>query len=106
MKKPARAFPIAGPRGGSLVSAMFTGDTVGKRLGMELADIQGPGSGVQVVEVHPDSLAHSMGIEVGDRVHEINGQLVPSALGHKHVRERIRLAGRPLHLIFERPAAH
>ena len=55
-----------------------------------------------MVEMKETSEAAIKGVLLGDRLHQINGVALPLALGHKHVRERVKTAKRPMHLILER----
>jgi hypothetical protein len=57
---------------------------------------------VFVVEMKEASEAATKGVLLGDRLHQINGVPLALSLGHKHVRERVVAAKRPMHLILER----
>jgi C-terminal processing protease CtpA/Prc len=64
---------------------------------------QKPG-GVVVGAVLADSEAAAKGtIEVGDRLHRVNGQFVPAKTTAAAALQRVRQAERPLTLTFERP---
>jgi hypothetical protein len=60
------------------------------------------GAGVVVLRVKEGSPAALAGARAGDRIHRINGELVPLNLSHRNVTDRIRKASRPLYLSLER----
>jgi len=106
-----------GPLGGALVSATLDAATLGMVIANTMqaeqnAELEGyaakaeeentRGKGVVVIEVLEASEAERCDVRVGDRIHRINGADVPLTLGHKHVREKMKLASKPVHLILER----
>jgi len=102
------SFGLKGPSGGRLVSITIQTQKLGMVLG-NVNDAKGKKrGGVFVVEMQDTSTASesdsvaSKGVQLGDRLHCVNGTVLPLSLGHKHVRERLRSAARPLHLILER----
>ena len=58
--------------------------------------------GVMVLTLKSGSEAADVGIRPGDRVHRINGELLPLELGHKQVADRLRRASRPSIVTLER----
>ena len=57
--------------------------------------------GVMVLTLKPDCEAATVGVRPGDRIHRINGELVPLDVGHRLVAERLRRASRPMVLTLE-----
>jgi len=93
------AFPLRGPSGGRLVSVTLLSSS----LGMELCADKVVG--VVIGSLEPGGEALSAGLRVGDRLVQIHRRVLSATLTHKHVRDRLRAAPRPLHLVFERSHA-
>lgn len=66
------------------------------------SDFGGAMTGACVQSVAENSEAWLAGVRGGDRVHRVNGELVPLKESRRATMERLRRASRPLHLTLER----
>jgi hypothetical protein len=96
------SFGLKGPTGGRLVSVTLTEKALGLTVG-HVNDVNGqPSQGVYVLAMKDESEAARKGIQLEDRLHQINGSTLPLTMGHKAIRSKVKNSRRPLHLILER----
>ena len=97
------SFGLKGPTGGRLVSVALEKSATGMVLGNVNEKAKGKErGGVFICEFKAGSEAAAKGVLLGDRLHMINGSVLPLSLGHRGVGQRLRGAKRPVHVIFER----